>query len=341
MTSKKVTIHDIAKKLDITASTVSRALNNNPRISETTKKAVLEAARSLNYQPNNLAAALRKGKSQLIGIIVPTINRSFFSSVIRGVEEVANKLDYRVIVSQSNENVENEIALLNALLNARVDGVLVSIGKNTEHFDHYKSLLKKGIPLVLFDRTTNEIGTSQVIIDDYLGGFQATEHLIKQGCTKIAHFTNVKLVNIYHERYRGYKNALEKYQIPFDDSLVYESNMQLDDGRECTKKLLSTGKEFDAIFSASDYAAAGAMQVLKEHHIKIPEDIALAGFSNEPFTSFTDPPLTTVSQFPIEMGQVAAESFFEILNSKKKKIIPQKTVLQPELIIRASSLKNG
>ncbi len=339
MKTKKTTIHDIAKELNITASTVSRALNNNPRISEATKKAVLGMAKDLNYQPNNLAAALRKGKSQLIGIIVPTINRSFFSSVIRGVEEVANKLNYRVIVSQSNEDVDNEIVTLNALLNARVDGVLVSIGKNMDRFEHYQELIKKGIPLVLFDRTTNEISTSQVIIDDYLGGFQATQHLIKQGCRKIVHFTNVNQVNIYKERYRGYREALKEYDIPFDESLVYKSNMQLADGRECAEKLLASKTAFDAIFSASDYAVVGAMQVLKENKIKVPDDVALVGFSNEPFTSFTDPALTTVSQFPIEMGQAAAESFFEILNSKKKKFIPQKTVLQPELIIRASSLK--
>ncbi len=341
MKPKKATIHDIAKELNITASTVSRALNNNPRISEVTKKAVLGMAKDLNYQPNNLAAALRKGKSQLIGIIVPTINRSFFSSVIRGVEEVANKLNYRVIVSQSNEDIDTEIATLNALLNARVDGVLVSIGKNTNRFEHYNSLIEKGIPLVLFDRTTNEIGTSQVVIDDYLGGYLATEHLIKQGCKKIVHFTNLKQVNIYKERYRGYLEALKDNNIPFNQSLVYESNMQLVDGRKSTEKLLASKQEFDAIFSASDYAAVGAMQVLKENDINIPRDVALVGFSNEPFTSFTDPPLTTVSQFPIEMGQAAAESFFEILDSKKKKFIPQKTVLQPELIIRNSSLKEG
>ncbi len=339
MSSKKTTIHDIAEKLNITASTVSRALNNNPRISDTTKKAVLNMAQDLNYQPNNIAAALRKGKSQLIGVIVPTINRSFFSSVIRGVEEVANQLNYRVVVSQSNEDSDNEIATLNALVNARVDGVLVSIGKNTKDFDHYKNLIRRGVPLVLFDRTTNEISTSQVIIDDFLGGYMATEHLIKQGYKKIAHFTNYNKINIYKERYRGYIEALKDYNIPFYNKLICESNMQLEDGRMCTEQLLRSGQKFDAIFSTSDYAAMGAMQVLKENSIKIPEEVGLVGFSNEPFTSFTDPPLTTLSQFPIEMGHAAAELFFEILNSKKDKLIPQKTVLQPKLIVRASSIK--
>ncbi|MBP2831447.1 LacI family DNA-binding transcriptional regulator [Aquimarina sp. U1-2] len=340
MNSKKTTIHDIAEKLNITASTVSRALNNNPRISEATKKAVLTMAKDLNYQPNNLAAALRKGKSQLIGIIVPRINRSFFSAVVRGVEEVANQLNYRVVVSQSLETVENEIAVVNTLLNARVDGIIVSlVGEKSTDYEHYENVTKKGVPLVLFDRTTTEIGTSQVIIDDYLGAYMATEHLIKQGCTKIAHFTHKKRFNIYNERYRGYVEALKNHNIPFNESLVCEGNMQLEDGRNCTKRLLDTDNDFDAIFSSSDYAIMGAMQVLKERNVKIPEEVALVGFSNEPFTSFTDPPLTSVNQFPIEMGQAAAELFFEMLNSTKKKLIPQKTVLQPELIVRASSLK--
>lgn len=342
MKPKKATIHDIAKKLSITASTVSRALNNNPRISEATKKAVFKVAKDLNYQPNNIAAALRSGKSQLIGIIVPRINRSFFSSVIRGVEEVANTLGYGVIVSQSYEKIENEISVVNSLLNARVDGIMASIVANkTENYEHYENVIKKGIPLVLFDRTTKEIETSQVVIDDYLGGYMVTEHLIKQGCKKIIHFTSDRTINIYKERYRGYIEALKDYNIPFNQSFVFKNNMLLDGGRDSTEKLLESGQKFDAIFSASDYAAAGAMQVMKEQNIKIPDDIALAGFSNEPFTSLTDPPLTTVSQFPIEMGQAAAELFFEILGSTKKKVIPQKTVLHPELIVRASSLKKG
>ena len=339
MTPKKATIHDIAEQLNITASTVSRALNDHPRISEATKKAVLDVADSLNYQPNRIAAALRSGRSKLIGIVVPTINRAFFSSVIRGVEEVANQVGYQVIVSQSYEELANEAATVDALLNARVDGVIASLGKNTESYDHYKKITKRSIPLVLFDRTTNELGTSQVVIDDFLGAYMATEHLIKQGCQQIAHFTNINRVNIYKERYRGYMEALKDHNIPFDEALVCESNMQLEDGRACTQQLLTSGKPFDAIFSASDYAAMGAMQVLKEHKIAIPQKVALSGFSNEPFTSFSDPPLTSIEQFPVEMGHAAAELFFDILNAGTKKTIPQKTVLQPKLIVRASSLK--
>ncbi|WP_350287263.1 LacI family DNA-binding transcriptional regulator [uncultured Croceitalea sp.] len=337
--NKKTTIHDIAQKLNVTASTVSRALNENPRISENTRKAVLKAAKELNYEPNQIASALRSGRTQLIGMLVPNINRAFFSSIIRGVEEVANSLDYRVIVSQSSEIFENEESAVKAFLNVRVDGIIASIGKNTENFDHYKQVLDRGLPLVLFDRTTADLQTSQVVIDDYQGGYLATSHLIAQGCTRIAHFTMERKIDIYKERYRGYTNALLDHNIKPDENLLFSGNLQLEDGREHTLALLQKNQEFDAIFSASDYAAMGAMQVLKEKGLKIPDDVALVGFLNEPFTSFTDPPLTSVNQFPIEMGHTAANLFFDALHAGKKKVVPKKTVLQPELIVRASSLK--
>ena len=335
----KATIHDIAEMLNITASTVSRALNNNPRISETTRKTVLKAAKQLNYQPNNIAAALRNGKSHIIGIIVPTADRTFFASVVRGIEEIANKINYKVIICQSYDNYEKEVQTVDALLSARVDGIIASIGKNTEDFGHYKRALEKGLPVVLFDRTTDELEVSQVMIDDYLGAYKVTEHLIQQGCRRIAHFTSPKKLSIFRERFRGYADALAKHNIPFDERLVVGSNLQLEDGRKSMEELLKLDIVPDAVFSSSDYGAMGAMQVLKERKIKIPQEVALAGFSNEPFTSFTDPPLTTIDQFSLRMGNITAELFFEQLKQNGKKHLPQKTVLKPELIIRQSSLR--
>ncbi|MBA9076342.1 MULTISPECIES: LacI family DNA-binding transcriptional regulator [Rufibacter] len=339
-TKTKVTIHDIAEKLNITASTVSRALNDNPRISEVTKKAVLKAAKQLNYQPNNIAAALRNGKSYIIGIIVPTADRAFFASVVRGIEEIANKLNYKVIISQSYDNYEKEVQTIDALLSARVDGIIASIGKNTENFDHFKRPQEKGIPLVLFDRTTDALEVSQVMIDDYLGAYKVVEHLIQQGCRRIAHFTSPKKVSVFKERLRGYMDALRDYEIPFQEELVIKSNLQLEDGRSGMEQLLQLKEWPDAVFSASDYGAMGAMQVLKERKIAVPDVIALAGFGNEPFTSFSDPALTTVDQFSLTMGRITAELFFENFKAgPDKKLVPQKTVLKPELIIRGSSLK--
>lgn len=337
MKKGKATIHDIADKLNITASTVSRALNDNPRISETTKKQVMKMAKQLNYQPNHIASALRSGKSKLIGVVVPTANRNFFSSVVRGIEEIANNLDYKVIISQSYEEYDKEVQTIEALLNARVDGIIASIGKNTSNFDHFKKVMDKGIPLVLFDRITNELEVSQVVIDDYLAAYQMTTHLIKQGCKKIAHFTSPKKINIYRDRLRGYEDALREHNLPIEYQLIEESNMQLEDGRLSTENLLKKGVEFDAIFSSSDYAAMGALQILKEKGIQVPQQVKIAGFGNEPFTSFTDPTITTIDQKSIPMGRVTAETFFAILNNEKTDETPQKTVLKPELILRQST----
>jgi LacI family transcriptional regulator len=340
MKKEKTTIHDIARKLNITASTVSRALKDHPRISDETKKAVLKAAEKLNYQANHIAAALRNGKSNTLGIIVPTADRSFFASVIRGIEEIANRAGYNVMICQTYDSYEKEIDSIEALLKARVDGIIISHGKETENFDHLKKVKDRGIPLIMFDRSNEEVGVSQVVIDDYFGAYKSVEHLIEQGCKRIAHFTNIRKISIYKERLRGYKDALHDHGIEFDPALVVESNLQLEDGRNSMLKLLLKSKTIpDAIFSASALGAVGAMQVLKEKKIRIPDQVALVAFSNEVYTSFTDPPLTAVDQHSTRMGNAAADVFLEEISRKDKLFIPNTTVLRPELIIRASSLR--
>lgn len=332
------TIQDIARELNITASTVSRALQDHPRISEGTKKAVLKVAKRLNYQPNHIAAALRNGKSKIIGIIVPTTDRNFFATVIRGIEEVANKAKYNVMICQSNDDYEKEVATVEALLNARVDGIIASFAKGTENFEHFLKVKNKGIPLIMFDRSHLPLGVSHVVIDDYQASFNTVEHLIEQGCKRIAHFTSARKISIFKERLRGYKEALEHYGLPFDSKLVIESNLQLEDGRNGMTQLLLLPEPPDAVFSASAYSAMGAMQVLKENNIRIPDQVALAGFSNEPFTSFCDPPLTTVDQQSMRIGTAAADIFLEQINAGES-FVAKKIVLTPELIIRQSSLK--
>jgi len=339
MKKEKATIHDIARKLNITASTVSRALKDHPRISSETKKAVIKAAQKLNYQPNNIAAALRNGKSNIIGIIVPTADRTFFSSVIRGIEEIANTSRYQVIICQTYDNYEKEVATIEALLNSRVDGIIASHAKETVNFDHFLKVKEKGIPLILFDRSNDELEVSHVVIDDFLGAFKATEHLIQQGCKRIAHFTNTLKISIYKERLRGYREALLHYGLKYDESLVIESNLQLEDGRNSMLQLLKLKDIPDGLFSASAFGVLGALQVLKEKGISIPEDVALVGFSNEPYTSFTEPSLSVVDQHSMRMGNAAAEIFLEEMAARDKKFIPQKIVLKPELIVRQSSLR--
>jgi LacI family transcriptional regulator len=343
MKKDKVTIHDIAEKLNITASTVSRALQNHPRISDETKKAVLKIAQKLNYQPNHIAAALRNGRSKILGIIVPNVDRSFFSSVVYGIEEVANKSGYNVMICQSHEEFDKEVRTVEALLNAQVDGVIASFAKATENFDHFLKIKERGVPLVIFDRANDELGVSHVVIDDFQGAYKAVEHLIQQGCKRIAHFTGPNKVSIYKERFRGYKEALLNNNIAFESSLVIESNLLLEDGQKSMQKLLKLSKPVDGVFSSSAFGAMGALQVCKMNGISVPKQVAIVGFSNETFTLFSDPTLTTVEQHSLEMGNTAAQLFFDQLNAKSenKNFIPQKIVLTPTLIVRESSLKSG
>jgi LacI family transcriptional regulator len=340
MKKERTTVHDIAKELNVTASTVSRALNNHPRISERTKRAVVNMAKKLSYQPHRIAAALRNGRTHIIGVIVPIADRNFFASIVRGIEEIANVANYQVMICQTYEDPEKEAAAIDALLNSRVDGIIASLSKRTENFEHYVKVKEKGIPLIMFDRSNDQLGVSHVVIDDYMAAYRAVEHLLLQGCRRIAHFTNIQKINIYKDRLRGYQAALEDHNVAFDESLVIPSNLQLNDGRESMLQLLRLPQLPDAIFSSSDLGAMGALQVLKEKGIRVPGEIALVGFSNEPFTMFSDPPLTSIEQHSKRMGNIASEMFLEeVKASPLDKFIPKKIVLSPELIVRPSSLK--
>lgn len=339
---KKTTIHDIAKHLDITASTVSRALKNSSRISDTTKKSVRATAKKLNYQPNNIAAALRKGKSNVIGIIIPMADRNFFASIIRGIEEIVNEAGYNVIICQTNDSTEKEISNINTLLESRVDCIMASYAKSTINFDHYKGIIEREVPLILFDRlheSLESLDVDAVVIDDYMGGYKATQHLIDQGSRRIVHFSGPEHVSIYKERKRGYKEALIQNDIKIDESLILESDLKLAAGREMAQKMLGWDQLPDAIFSSSDYAAMGSMEILKQNKINIPKQVAIVGFSNESFTSFVEPALSTIDQHSKKIGQYAANLFLDIAEKSKKNHTSAKTVLTPELIIRKSSLR--
>jgi LacI family transcriptional regulator len=258
---------------------------------------------------------------------------------VRGIEEVANQAKYNVMICQSYDDYDKEVATVEALLRSRVDGIIASFAKQTKDFDHFLKAKERGIPVILFDRSNDELEVSHVVVDDYLGAFKATEHLIQQGCKRIAHFAGAQRISIYKDRLRGYKDALLEHKLPYSDSLVLESNLQLEDGRNSMSKLLQGDKPPDGVFSASAYGILGALQILKEKNIKVPQDIALVGFSNEPYTSFTEPSITTVEQHSLRIGNAAAEIFLEEVHDDDEKFIPQKIVLKPELIIRQSSLR--
>jgi LacI family transcriptional regulator len=342
MKKERTTIHDIARSLSITASTVSRALNDHPRISDATKRAVVAMAKKLSYQPHGIAAALRSGRSGIIGVVVPAMDRSFFASIIRGIEEKANSARYQVMICQTYEDPEKEIAAVETLLSARVDGIIASLAKKTKDLDHFAKVKRKGIPLILFDRVHDQLDVSHVVIDDFEAAYKAVEHLVQQGFRRIAHFTNIEKITIYKERLLGYKAALRNNNIPFDEQLVIESNLQLEDGKESMRRLLELNEWPDAVFSSSDLGAMGALQVLKERKIGVPEKIALVGFANEPFTMFCDPPLTSIDQHSKRIGNAAASIFLEeIRTAGRDEFVPKKIVLMPELIIRESSIKNA
>lgn len=337
--TKKSTIHDIAKTLNVTASTVSRALNDHPRISEETKRIVKAAAQKAGYRLNGVASALRSGRTYTIGVIVPTADRSFFSAVVRGIEEVANIAGYNVMICQSNDSYQAEVKDVNALLRAQVDGVVLSLAKETSDFQHFEHLQEQGVPLVLFDRVTHHPGVSTVTIDDYWGAYKATEHLIEQGCRRIATLAGkYQNLNIYKERLRGYREALVAHGLPVEEAYICIANLDIEGGRAGAATLFDLPEPPEAIFCASDYSALGALQYLKEKGLKVPTDVALIGFANEAFTAFVEPAITTVDQHPVEMGQTVAKLFLEQIEAENTPFFTKNITLNADLIVRKSSL---
>jgi len=338
---KKTTIKDIANVLGITPSAVSKALNNHPRISEKTKISVTQVAKNLNYQPNYLASALRKGKSNLVGVIVPRASSSFFSSVVQSLEEVLNEKGYNVIISQSNESYAKECRSIETLLNTQVDGIIASLANETVNFSYYEKIKKKGIPLILFDRGDNEIGVDYIGIDDYESSHMIVEHLLKQNCRRIAHIAGYRHTRIYKNRIIGFIDALKKNKLPFQNELILEGDLTLEDGRKKMEQLLALPERPDAVYAAGDYAALGALQVLQENNIKVPEEIALVGFSNEPFTSLVTPSISTINQHNASIGKLAAETFLKRVEDPNWKPELNKIILKAELIVRTSSNRIG
>ena len=340
--SKKITIYDIAEKLGITAATVSRALNGNTKISEATRQLVNDTAKDMNYEQNTLALALKSGKSYNVGVIVPRIDSNFFASVIRGIEEELYPKGYHVIICQTHDQKSVEMENINSLLNAQVDGILMSISNSgPEESKSFDRLLKKNVPLIFFDRKKEIDGVSSVTIDDFKGGYQATQHLIDQGCKRIAHLTSNREILIFKNRYLGYKQAIIDNGLVFDEGLVLETMSKVTEGRNVTKQLLDMETPPDAIFSSSDFVALGAIQEIKSRGIKIPEEICVVGFANEPFTRFMELSITSVDQSPVEMGRIAAQVFLEEVGNGKKIKTQKQVVLTPELMIRISSLKSS
>lgn len=335
---KKVTIYDIAKVLNVTAATVSRALNNNKNISEATKKLVLETAEKMNYEPNKLALALKSGKSNNIGVIVPRINTNFFGSIIRGIEDELNPSGYHIIICQSHNDETKEINNIESLINSQVDAIFIST--SSKHSEQFEKILKKNIPLIFFDRKKTMDGVSSVTIDDFEGGYMATKHLIDQGCRRIAHLASGDFeIEIFFDRHAGYKQALADHGIDYREDYIIHTKSKIEEGKVAVTQLFKLDEKPDAIFSSSDFLALGAIQELKARNIKIPEEVAVIGFANEPFTNFEELSISTIDQFPVEMGRMTAKVFLEQMEASENIKIDKKVVMEPKLIIRKSSKK--
>jgi len=338
MRSNQITIKDIARILSISPSTVSRALKDHPDINVDTKKAVNELAGKLKYQPNAVALSLKNSRSYTIGIIIPEIVHYFFSSVISGIEDVASQKGFTVIICQSNESYVREVANCKALLSHRIDGLLVSVSKETQSFDHLLNLQESGIPLVFFDRIASDIEADQVVIDDLQASYKATRHLIETGRKRIAHFAGPQNLVIGRDRLQGYMNALTEAGIPIDNRLIMEADT-FEKAHNTVVTMLDAGIIPDGIFAVNDMTAIGAMQTIQKRGYKVPDDISIVGFSDGYLSGITDPHLSSVDQHGYEMGTTAAGMLFNRILSTETEYIPAVKVLYADLIIRGSSLK--
>jgi len=334
----RTTITDIAKELNVSPSTVSRALNNHPAISVKTREAVIELARKRNYQPNLLALNLLRKRTNTIGVIVPEITSYFFSSVISGIQDLLNPMGVNMIIGQSNESYEEEKSIVQTFTSIRVDGFLISPSSETKNFDHLKVLTENNIPLVIFDRDCEELEVDKVFVDEYKGAFQAVEYLIKSGCRRIAHITGPLSLSTARHRLNAYKEALTSHGLPVKEEYIVESSgFAPEHGIDPTKKLLALSQPPDAIFTINDGVAIGAMFVIKEAGILIPDEISVIGFDDDPHSCYFKPSLSTVWQPTYELGMLSARILMKRINSNNDMSKIRVEKLFPELIVRGSS----
>lgn len=339
MGKKQATIQDIANALNITASTVSRALNDHPKIKKSTKELVWAKAKELSYQPNTLASSLRKGKANIIGMIVPRVNRHFFSNIITGVESVLNPAGYNLVICQSEEKYDKEIENVDTLISSRVSGLLISISLETKKYKHIKKAINNGISVVMYDRIIDNLNVCTVENDDSSGSYDMTRHLIDQGYRKMMWLGGSREFNTYKNRYAGYQKALHEIGIDSEKLPIFEGDITLETAYDFINQYMEENELPEVIYSASDYMAMGAIIAIQEKGLRIPEDIAISGYSNEPFAALINPKLTTVEQYSKEMGKATAKLLLEELESTREETVPRKTILKPKLIVRESTVK--
>jgi len=339
--NKEITIYDIARELNISPATVSRGLNDHPAVNKETKKKIFNMAKEMGYRSNTFASNLRRQRTNTIGVIVPRLNSNFMSSAIAGMEKVANDAGYNLIISQSLETAKKEATNAQTMFNSRVDGLLVSLAYDTDNIDHFKDFLKKGIPVIFFDRVFNHKQCTGIVIDNVKAAQEITSHLIGQGCRRIVHITGNLKRNVYADRLKGYKYALVDHNLELDNNLIIQTNLSVEDGVAAAEKILQMNPLPDGVFAANDACAVSCLQTLKQAGIAIPQDIAFAGFNNDPVSKVVEPNLTTIDYPGYEMGEVAAQNLINHLNGTSNINSTNTIILRSELVIRASSLRSN
>jgi len=336
--NKEITIYDVARALKISPSTVSRGLKDHPHIRKETRDKIKACAHEMGYQRNKFASSLRKQRTDTIGVVVPKLNSYFQATVIAGIEKITNKHRYGLLISQSQESVKHEISCISTLFNSRVDGLIISLAYDTKNMDHFNILFKKDIPVVFFDRATECHGCMSVVIDNFKAGYEVTAHLIEQGCKRIAHLGGNLLRNVYSERFYGYKKALADHGIKYDQDMLIISDLNNEAGLNAAQKLMKMKTRPDGIFAANDATAVAAICELQKLGIKVPEEVAVAGFNNEPVSQVVKPNLTTIDYPAINMGEIAATSLINKLNNSEPFNLSS-VVLKHKLIIRESTVR--
>lgn len=335
MSKKSATISDIARSLNISAATVSRSLNGSTLISEETRRKVLAEAERLGFRPNPIAVALKTGRTRTIGMVVPLINRNYFVQAIAGVESVIYDAGYELLIASTGNFYEREKKVVESLSQGKVVGVIAAVAAETTDYQHYRNLIEKGIPVVMFDRLMPLDGMSSVVQNDWKGAYDATRHLIEQGCRTIYHFRGPQNVSMWNARDKGYRQAMSEAGIKVERNWVHTALTTPEEGVKYAEKLIARGELPEGILFSGDFAAKAAMEVFSAHGIKMPEQVAVVGFVNEPWDTYLTPPLSSVEQFPHEIGKEAARLMLKAINGDS----PQKIVLDTELIIRKSSLR--
>jgi len=338
---KEITIYDIARKLNISIATVSRALQDDPVVNKKTKKKIFDLAEEMGYRSNHFARNLRNQRTDTIGVIVPRLNSYFMSTIIAGMENVANSNGYNLIISQSSESVKKEIANAKTLFNNRVDGLLVSLSYDTEELSHFDPFFKKNIPVIFFDRVEQHDSSTNILIDNRQAAYEATHHLAQQGCKRIVHITAMPKRNVYIDRLHGYKQALADCGLPFREEYVIVNNLSIEAGAEAAEIIRNMDPMPDGIFVANDNCAVGTLVPLKQAGIRIPDDIAVVGFNNDPVSKVVEPNLTTINYPGYEMGEVAARNLINHLNGTAPIHSTNSIILRSELCIRDSSRRLG